>query len=71
MKKLILAIAIPAVLAACGSTVKLDKVPVEDKAGASVSQPSVDGKVGSSAVAQSGVTGVDAGKTNQDAAAQT
>lgn len=71
MKKLILAIAIPAVLAACGSTVKLDKVPVEDKAGASVSQPSVDGKVGGSAVAQSGVTGVDAGKTNQDAAAQT
>ena len=42
MKKLMLVMAIPAVLAACGSTVKLDKVPVEDKAGTSVSQPAAD-----------------------------
>lgn len=71
MRKFVLAMAIPAVLAACGSTVKLDPVPVEDKAGTSVSQPVADTKASGSAVAQSGVTGVDAGKTNQDAAAQT
>lgn len=70
MKKLILAIAIPAVLAACGSTVKLDKVPVEDKAGASVSQSGVDGKAAGSGVTQSGVTAVDTGKTNQDGSVQ-
>ncbi len=72
MKKLILTLAIPALLAACGSTVKLDKVPVEDKAGSSVSQPVADANTGGSAVAQSGVTGVDTGKANQNAtAAQT
>ena len=70
MKKFILAMAIPAVLAACGSTVKLDPVPVEDKAGANVSQPVVDTKASGAPVVQSGVTGVDAGKTNQDAVAQ-
>lgn len=70
MKKLILAMAIPVVLAACGSTVKLDKVPVEDKTGSSVSQSGVDENATGSGVGQSGVTGVDVGKSDQDAAAQ-
>lgn len=70
MKKLIMAMVVPAVLAACGSTVKLDKVPVEDKAGSSVSQAGGDTSAAGSGVAQSGVTGVDAGKTNPDGAAQ-
>jgi peptidoglycan-associated lipoprotein len=38
MKKFLLALALPALLAACASGVKLDDVPVEDKAGTSVSQ---------------------------------
>lgn len=70
MKKLMLVMAIPAVLAACGSTVKLDKVPVEDKAGTSVSQPAADSSNSGTGVAQTSVTAVDAGKSGQDGAAQ-
>ena len=71
MKRLILAIAIPVLLAACGSAVKLDNVPVEDKTGSTVSQTGMDGKAAdTSGVAQSGVTGLDADKSNADAALQ-
>ena len=70
MKKLMLVMAFPAVLAACGSTVKLDKVPVEDKAGTSVSQPAADSSNSGTGVAQTSVTAVDAGKSGQDGAAQ-
>lgn len=67
MKRLMLAIAIPFVLAACGSTVKLDKVPVEDVSPTSVKQPGNDGAAGSSAVTQVGVTAVPTDGVNSEA----
>jgi len=70
MKKFILAVAIPVLLAACGSAVKLDNVPVEDKAGSTVPQTSMDSKAAGSGVAQSGVTPVDTAKSNPDVAIQ-
>ena len=45
MKKFLMTLALPLLLAACASGVKLDDVPVEDKAGTNVNQ-------GQSAVAQ-------------------
>ena len=71
MKRLILAMAIPVLLAACGSAVKLDNVPVEDKVGSTVQQTGADHNAAdASGVAQSGVTGLDADKSNADAALQ-
>ena len=55
MNRLIWATAIAVLLSACGSAVKLDDVPVEDKAGTSVSKS--DGKDGTN-VGQRAVTGV-------------
>jgi len=58
-------------LAACGSSVKLDSVPVEDRAGAQVTgaAPGAGGaQPGSSVAAQSGVAAVDLGRTAPDAA---
>ena len=67
MNRLLLAFGVSAVLAGCGSPVKLDYVPVEDKSGMAVSQigagvPKNDG----SGVAKSGVTQVDLSKSVQD-----
>ena len=71
MKRLILAMAIPVLLAACGSAVKLDNVPVEDKVGSTVQQTGTGHNAAdASGVAQSGVTGLDADKSNADAALQ-
>ena len=71
MKRLMLAMAIPVLLAACGSAVKLDNVPVEDKVGSSVQQTGTGHNAAdASGVAQSGVTGLDADKSNADAALQ-
>ena len=64
MNRLILAAAIAVFLTACGSAVKLDNVPVEDKSGTSVSQV---GAVGS-AVGQGGVSPVEIGNSDQEAA---
>ena len=55
MNRLIWAAAIAVLLSACGSAVKLDDVPVEDKAGTSVLKS--DGKDGAG-VGQRAVTGV-------------
>ncbi len=58
-------------LAACGSSVKLDSVPVEDRAGAQVTgaAPGAGGaQPGSTAATQSGVAAVDLGRTAPDAA---
>ena len=65
MKKLFWAAAMAALVAGCGSSVKLDDVPVEDKTGAAVSTGSGAGGVGGAA-ANSGVTTVDSGKSGQD-----
>lgn len=67
MNRLIVAIAIPLVLAACGSTVKLDKAPVEDRVAASVQPSGVDSATGSSVVTQVGVTGVNTDGAGRDA----
>lgn len=67
MNRLILAAAIAVFLTACGSAVKLDNVPVEDKSGTSVSQIGADG-AGGSGVGQGGVAPVDLGKSDQEAA---
>jgi peptidoglycan-associated lipoprotein len=56
MIRLMVAIAIPLVLAACGSTVKLDKVPVEDRVATSVQQSGAGGAADSIVVTQTGVT---------------
>lgn len=65
MRKLFVTAAMAALLAGCGSSVKLDDVPVEDKAGAAVSTGAGSGDA--SAAAKSGVTAVDLGKGGQDA----
>lgn len=71
MNRLMLAVLVTVLLSACGSAVKLDKVPVEDKSGSSVSSATMDAnKADSSAVGKGGVTGVDLGQnTNLPAVA--
>jgi peptidoglycan-associated lipoprotein len=64
MKRLIWAAAIAVLLSGCGSAVKLDNVPVEDKSGTSVSQ--TDGKT--DGVGQRAVTGVALDNPNSSAA---
>lgn len=66
MKRFLLALGFVAILAGCGSAVKLDSVPVEDKSGTNISQNGADG-LGSS-VGKGGVSSVDLGKSAQDAA---
>ena len=51
MKRFLLAASVVVLLSACGSSVKLDDVPVEDKAGSSVgTTPANTGATGSDAV---------------------
>ncbi len=66
MKHLLLLVSASILMAGCGSTVKLDSVPVEDKAGTTVSQQGGGGVV--SAVDKSSVASVNIGKSSQDAA---
>jgi peptidoglycan-associated lipoprotein len=71
MKRKLLAIALVALLAGCGSSVKLDDVPVEDKSGTSVNAPGGGAAAGNqtgTGAAQSNVASVDLSKTGQDAA---
>lgn len=65
MKRLMLVVAIAALLSACGSAVKLDQVPVEDRSGASTSAVDMN-KADSSAVGKGGVAGVDLSQTAKD-----
>ena len=66
MRYLLLALGATALIAGCGSTVKLDEVSVEDKAGTTVSQQGAEGT--GTAVGKSGVTSVDIGKSAPPAA---
>lgn len=66
MKRFLFALGFVAILAGCGSAVKLDSVPVEDKSGTSISQNGSDG-LGSS-VGKGGASSVDLGKSGLDAA---
>ena len=74
MKRFLLAAALGVVLAGCGSAVKLDNVPVENKTGTAVgaggSTAPRDGS-GAGGVGTSNVAKVDLGKTAGDAAAPT
>lgn len=66
MKRIFLILAVIAMLAGCGSTTKLDEVPVVDKTGTSVPPTAANGS--GSAVGQGDVTTVDVGSSAQDAA---
>lgn len=68
MKRLFLAAAVAGLLAGCASGVKLDEVPVADKAGTPVAVAGGGLGADSGASAKSGVTSVDLGKSGQDAA---
>jgi len=68
MRKIVLMISVSVLLAACGSAVKLDSVPVEDKAGSAVVP--AGGTAPSTGVGQGGVVSVDLGKANQDSVMQ-
>ena len=71
MNRLMVAFGVVAVLAGCSSAVKLDDVPVEDKAGVAVSPKGVGGGSGAGAgVSQNAVASVDLSKTGDDAAVQ-
>lgn len=65
MKKFFLILGVVAFLAGCGSSVKLDDVPVEDKVGMAVQQPA--GDASGSSVGKGGVTGVDIGQKSPSA----
>nr|MDP2192297.1 peptidoglycan-associated lipoprotein Pal [Rhodoferax sp.] len=70
MKHLLLVLGAAVLMAGCGSAVKLDDVPVEDKAGTTVSQQGADG-MGTGAgtgVGKGGVASVDISKSTQPAA---
>lgn len=69
MKHFFLAAGMAVLLTACGSAVKLDNVPVEDKSGTAVT-PSASSTLGGDAgsVGKSSVASVDLGRTSQDAA---
>ncbi len=68
MRRILLAVGVAALMAGCGSAVKLDSVPVEDKSGTPISQSGADGQnAAGGTVARGGVTGVDLGKAGQDA----
>ena len=76
MKKFLLVMGLTAMLAACGSSVKLDDVPVQDMAGKPVvpgdgSRPGTGTGAGSGggAVAATNVTPVDINKSSQDGVA--
>jgi len=69
MRKFVLMVSASVLLAACGSAVKLDNVPVEDKTGTTVS--TTGGAVApTTGVGQGAVAAVNLGKANQDSAMQ-
>ncbi len=63
MKNFLLFLGVTILLAGCGSSVKLDSVPVEDKTGSTVPRPGAEGS--GSATGKGGVTSVDIGKSAQ------
>ena len=71
MKRSLVVIGLVAMLSACGSAVKLDNVPVEDKSGTSTSSGTLGtGQADGSAVGKGAVASVDLAKSGQDAAMQ-
>ena len=74
MKRFMVLVGLVAMLSACGSAVKLDNVPVEDRSGASTGASngaaSDAGKANGSAVGTGAVASVNLDKAGQDAAMQ-
>jgi peptidoglycan-associated lipoprotein len=74
MKRFMVLVGLVAMLSACGSAVKLDNVPVEDRSGASIGAAngaaSDAGKANGSAVGTGAVASVNLDKAGQDAAMQ-
>ena len=68
MKRILMVAGMVALLSACGSSVKLDDVPVEDKAGTSIGNANANAGASGSAVGKSTVAPVDVSKNNQDLA---
>jgi peptidoglycan-associated lipoprotein len=69
MNRLILVVALATLLAACGSSVKLDNPPVEDKSGTNVTTVVPDGSTGTStSVSTGGVKSVELSQAEKDAA---
>lgn len=69
MRKFVLMVSTSVLLAACGSAVKLDNVPVEDKTGTAVSATGASGAP-TTGVGQGAVAAVDLGSAAQDSAMQ-
>jgi len=69
MKHFLLTIGVAALVMGCGSTVKLDDVPVVDRMGTAVTAPGADGTGSGAAVGKGGVASVDLDKSNQPGAA--
>lgn len=63
MKQLLLVFGAAVLMTGCGSAVKLDTVPVEDKSGVAVTQSNTDGEA--TAISKSGISSVDMGKSTQ------
>jgi len=73
MKRTLVVLGVVALLSACGSAVKLDNVPVEDKSGSSLGSKSTaasSGTADGSGVGKGTVASVDLNKASQDAAMQ-
>ncbi len=71
MKRTVVVLGLVAILSACGSAVKLDKVPVEDRTGSGgTGSGSTDTGAGSNVVGKGTVASVDLSKAGQDAAMQ-
>lgn len=68
MKRFFYVVTLAALLSACGSSVKLDNVPVEDKSGSSVNSGA--GGASGAGVSKNGVASVDLGKSGQDMSMQ-
>ena len=66
MKRLMLAVLTAVMLSACGSAVKLDNVPVEDKSGASISTTTDANVSNNTAVGKGGVVSVDLSQAAKD-----
>ena len=66
MKRLMLAVFTAVLLSACGSAVKLDNVPVEDKSGGSTATTTDASGTNNAAVGKGGVVGVDLSQSAKD-----
>ena len=70
MKRSVSVLAVVVLLSACGSAVKLDSVPVEDKSGSAVSNMATQSNASGNGTANGGVASVDLSKINPDSIMQ-